>query len=166
MKCPVCKLENPPNSEKCSCDGHNFKYCRLESPSHEANMSNFLKRALFWTPRILSIAFIAFLSIFALDAFDGRHGFWQTMLAFVIHQIPVFVLIGALILAWRWEWIGMALYAAFGLFHITWTLFIQHHIPPAAIPIAILLIDGPALIIAALFLANWLKRGELRKAES
>jgi hypothetical protein len=30
MKCPVCKLENPPNSEKCSCGGYNFKYCRLE----------------------------------------------------------------------------------------------------------------------------------------
>lgn len=124
-------------------------------------MSNSSKRALFWTPRILSIAFIAFLSIFALDVFDGHHSFWQTMLEFVIHQIPVFVLIGALILAWRWEWIGMALYTTFGLFHITWTLFIQHHIPPAAIPSVILLIDGPALIIAALFLANWQKRGEL-----
>jgi hypothetical protein len=30
MKCPVCKLENLTNSEKCSCGGYNFKYCILE----------------------------------------------------------------------------------------------------------------------------------------
>jgi hypothetical protein len=127
-------------------------------------MSNFSKRALFWTPRILSIAFIVFLSIFALDVFDGHHSFWQTMLAFILHQIPVIVLIAALILAWRWEWIGTALYAAFGLFHITWTLFIQHHIPPGVIPMVILMLDGPAFIIAALFLANWRRHDELRKS--
>jgi len=78
-------------------------------------MNNFSKRALFWTPRALSIAFIAFLSIFALDVFDGHHGFWQSALAFIIHQIPVFVLIAALVLAWQWEWIGAALYGVAGL---------------------------------------------------
>jgi hypothetical protein len=125
-------------------------------------MTKFSKRMLFWTPRVLSILFIAFLSIFALDVFDGHHSFWETMLAFVIHQIPVFVLIAALILAWRWEWIGAALYGVAGLLHIAWVLFIQHHLPPFARPIAILTIAGPALVIAWLFLANWLKRGELR----
>ncbi len=125
-------------------------------------MSNFSKRLLFWTPRILSILFIAFLSLFALDVFDGRHSFWQTVLAFIIHQIPVLVLIFALILAWQWEWIGAALYAAAGLLYIWWIVFFQRHIPPAARPIAILTIAGPALIIAVLFLANWLKHGELR----
>jgi len=30
-------------------------------------MSKFSKRALFWTPRALSIAFAAFLSLFAMD---------------------------------------------------------------------------------------------------
>ena len=125
-------------------------------------MTNFSKRMLFWTPRILSILFIAFLSIFALDVFDGRHGFWETMLAFVIHQIPVFVLIVALILAWRWEWVGTAVYATLGLLYIVWILFIQHHIPPFARPIAILTLDGPAFFIAWLFLVNWLKHGELR----
>ncbi len=125
-------------------------------------MSNFSRLALFWTPRILSILFIAFLSIFALDVFDGRHSVWQTVLAFLIHEIPVFILIGVLILAWRWEWIGTALYAAFGLLYIAWLFFIQHHIPPMARPVAILAIAVPAFIIAGLFLANWLKHDELR----
>ena len=128
-------------------------------------MSNLSRRWLFWTPRVLLILFIAFLSIFALDVFDGRHTFWQTMLAFVIHQIPVFVLIAALILAWRWEWIGAVIYAAAGLLYIAWLLFIQRHIPPAVIPMAILTLDGPVFIIAWLFLLNWRKHDELRATE-
>jgi hypothetical protein len=128
-------------------------------------MSKLSKRWLFWTPRVLSIVFIAFLSIFALDVFDGRQSFWQTMLAFAIHQIPVFVLIAALILAWRWEWIGTALYTGFGLLYIAWVLFIQHHLPPAAIPIGILIISGSAFVIALLFLLNWRKHDELRASE-
>jgi hypothetical protein len=125
-------------------------------------MSIFSKHALFWTPRVLSIAFIAFLSIFALDVFDEHLGFWQTVLAFIMHQIPVFVLIIALILAWRWEWIGAVLYGVAGLLYIAWVLFMQHRIPPAGRPIVILLISGPALIIAWLFLANWRRHNELR----
>ena len=124
-------------------------------------MSTFSKKMLFWVPRVLSIAFIAFLSIFALDVFDGHHTFRQTMLALVLHLIPSFVPAAALILAWRWEWIGTALYAAVGLMHIAWVIFMQHHIPLTARPIAILMIDGPAFIIAWLFLANWRKRREL-----
>ena len=132
-------------------------------------MKTFSKRVLFWTPRVLSIAFIAFLSIFALDVFDGKLGFWQSILAFLIHEIPVFVLIAVLVLAWRWEWIGAALYAAAGSLYIAWVLTAVHgpfdRMPAAARVIAILGIAGPAFVIAGLFLANWLKRGELRAPE-
>jgi hypothetical protein len=128
----------------------------------EAKMNNLSKRALFWTPRALSIIFIAFLSIFALDVFDGKLGFWQSMLAFVIHEIPVFVLIAALILAWRWEWIGAALYAAAGSLYIAWVVSMSRPVPPAVRVIWILMVAGPAFAIAGLFLANWLKRSELR----
>ncbi len=127
-------------------------------------MSEFSKRTLFWAPRILSICFIAFLSLFALDVFDGRHGFWQTMLALFMHLIPVFVLIAALILAWRWEWIGAVLYAAAGLLYVTWVLSMSRPVPPAVRLIWILTIAGPAFVIAALFLANWFRHGELRAA--
>jgi glucose-6-phosphate-specific signal transduction histidine kinase len=97
-----------------------------------------------------------------LDVFGENLGFWRTVLALIMHLIPVFVLIAALILAWRWEWIGAVLYAAAGLLHIAWVLFIQHHLRPAAIQLGILMIDVPAFAIAGLFLANWLKRTELR----
>jgi hypothetical protein len=123
-------------------------------------MSNFSKRLLFWAPRVLSILFIAFLSIFALDVFDGHHSFWQTILAFIIHEIPVFVLIAALILAWRWEWIGAALYGFAGLLDVAWVVSTSR--PPVLKLSMILGVACPALVIAGLFLANWIKHGELR----
>jgi hypothetical protein len=125
-------------------------------------MSNLSKRALFWTPRALSIAFIAFLSLFALDVFDEHLGLWQVVLALIMHLIPVFVLIAALVLAWRWEWIGAALYAAAGLLYVAWVVSMSRPVPPAIRLVWILTIAGPAFVIAALFLANWLKRSDVR----
>ena len=127
-------------------------------------MTQLSKRALFWTPRVLSIVFIAFLSLFALDVFDGRFGFWQTALALTMHLIPSFVLIAALVLAWRWEWIGAALYGAAGLLYVGWVVSMSRPVPPAIRLNWILTIAGPAFVIAGLFLANWLKRGDLRAA--
>ena len=66
-------------------------------------MTQFSRRTLFWTPRALSILFIAFLSMFALDVFGEGLSFWQTLLALTMHLIPSFILIAALVLAWRWE---------------------------------------------------------------
>jgi hypothetical protein len=130
----------------------------------EADMTNFSKRALFWVPRALSIVFIAFLSIFALDVFDEKLGFWQTLLAFLIHQIPVFVLILVLILAWKWEWIGTALYGLLGLLYIVWIIFVPRTpFPPAARAVMSLGIAGPLLVLAWLFWVNWRKHGELRE---
>jgi hypothetical protein len=127
-------------------------------------MSNFSRRALYWTPRGLSIAFLVFLSIFSLDVFGHQLGFWQTVQALIMHLIPVFVLTAALVLAWRWEWIGGALYAAAGLLYVYWVVSLKRPLSPLMRLNWILFIAGPAFIIAGCFLANWVKRGELRKA--
>jgi hypothetical protein len=124
-------------------------------------MTNLSKRALFWTPRVLSIAFLAFLSLFSMDVFGEHLGFWQTALALTMHLIPVFLLIAALVLAWHWEWIGAALYAAAGLLYVAWVVSMSRPVPPAMRLIWILTIAGPAFVIAGLFLANWLKRAEM-----
>lgn len=125
-------------------------------------MSPLSKRVLFWAPRALSIVFIAFLSLFAMDVFNEHLGLWRTALALTMHLIPPFVLIAALILAWRWEWIGAALYAAAGLLYIVWVASISRPVPPAMRLIWALCIAGPAFLIAGLFLANWMRHSELR----
>jgi len=123
------------------------------------SMKQTSKRALYWTPRAVSIALILFLSMFALDVFDGRHGFLETMQALAIHLIPSLVLTAALILAWRWEWIGSALFAGAGLFYISVVLHASW--PMAMKTTCILAISGPALLVATLFLVNWFNRGAL-----
>ncbi len=125
-------------------------------------MTQLSRRALFWTPRALSIVFIAFLSLFALDVFDEHLGLWRTVLALTMHLIPSLVLIAALVLAWRGEWIGAAIYAGAGLLYVWWVVSMSRPVPPAMRLIWILTIAGPAFVIAGLFLANWLKRGDIR----
>jgi hypothetical protein len=125
-------------------------------------MSHAFKRWLFWSPRAISIAFIAFLSLFALDVFDGRLGFWGTALALTMHLIPSFFLIISLILAWRWEWIGAALYGAAGVAYVVWVISMSRPVPAAMRLTWALMIAGPAFLIAGLFLANWLKHAEVR----
>lgn len=124
------------------------------------NMNELSRRTLFWAPRALSMAFIAFLSLFALDVFSEGYGFWKTVLALTMHLTPVFVLIAVLLLAWRWEWVGAALYAAAGMLYVMQVL--SRPLRPAIKLNWILTIAGPTFVIAALFLANWLKRGQLR----
>ncbi len=126
-------------------------------------MSDFLpKRALFWAPRILSMAFVVFVSLFAMDVFEENVGFWPTLQALVIHLIPTLVLLVALILAWRREWIGAVVYAAMGVLYIVWVTTLQRPVPSATRLGWVIMIAGPAFLIAALFFANWRKHDELR----
>jgi len=67
-----------------------------------------VRRLLFWTPRVALLLFAAFLSIFALDVFGAGYGFWETALALLMHLIPMWIMLGALALAWRWEWVGLS----------------------------------------------------------
>lgn len=55
----------------------------------------------FWLPRVLNILFLLFLAMFSLDIFDGNYGFWGTVLGLFMHNIPVFILTGILIISWR-----------------------------------------------------------------
>lgn len=128
--------------------------------THAGNASRFTRRTLYWAPRALSIAFIVYLSMFALDVFSEGYGFWDTAHALAIHLIPTFFLIVALILAWRWEWVGAALYAAAGTLYLVQTL--SRPLSPAIKLNWILGIAGPAFVVAALWLAAWLGRPQLR----
>lgn len=80
-------------------------------------MNNSINRLVYWTPRIMGIPFAAFISLFALDVFeDGFQGF-QTILALLIHLLPTTGLVVlALIISWRWEWVGALLFSGLGVF--------------------------------------------------
>lgn len=68
-------------------------------------------RIWYWLPRILSIAFILFISVFALDAFNDP----QWLLALVIHLIPSIILTILTIIAWKNKLIGGILWVIAGV---------------------------------------------------
>jgi hypothetical protein len=122
-------------------------------------MSRSVARLLLWSPRILTIAFALFVSIFALDVFGEFHGFWRVALALAIHLIPTFIVIAVLVAAWKWEWIGAAVFASLA----AWYCWMAMHKPWFGWSV-ILAIPLPLLVIAGLFLVNWIERAKLRTA--
>ncbi len=101
-----------------------------------------------WTPRILSILFIGFVSMFALDVFGQGRSWTEVLGALLVHLIPSYVLILILVLAWRRPLAGavgyLALALAYSVFavrrgHWDWSLILA----------------GPLLVVAALFLVSW-----------
>jgi hypothetical protein len=125
----------------------------------EVLMPTALKRILFWTPRILSILFILFIGLFSLDVFGTGASFWDTLLGFLIHNIPAFILLTALILAWRWEWVGAVLFAGFGIWYLvtSWGKF------PWSVP---LLVAGLPILMGVLFLVGWVARKQIRSTST
>jgi hypothetical protein len=114
-----------------------------------------------WTPRILCILAILFISMFALDSFDPKLTIWQQMGEFLIHLIPTYVLVAFLIIAWKWELAGGIIFMAtgFGLspfifnmnYHMNHSVFMSLGI--------ILMINFPFILTGALFiLSHFLKK--------
>lgn len=118
-------------------------------------MNQSLMRLLFWGPRGLTILFILFLGLFALDVFGEGYTFWETLVALFMHLIPNMIVALILILAWKWEWIGAVLFAGLGLFYILWT-WGRFHIS------AYFAISGPLFVVAVLFCLGWVYRREIR----
>lgn len=73
------------------------------------------QKFLWWTPRVVCILAIAFVSLFAFDAFAPGRTFWQNLAGLLIHLIPSLVLIALLVVAWKWELIGGMLITILGL---------------------------------------------------
>ena len=115
------------------------------------------QQLLYWAPRALCIVFALFISMFALDVFTEGRGFWNTLLALLMHLTPTFLLLIVLAVSWRREWIGGILFPLLGVLYIVWAWN-----KPFAAWSTLLLIAGPLVLTGALFLLNWHYRGELR----
>ena len=119
-------------------------------------MSPFARRLLFWTPRYLGILFALFISVFAMDVFGEHYRLPQLLVALAMHLIPTALVVLALVLAWRWEWVGAVLFFGLGVAYIVsmWGRFRWD---------TYALIAGPAFFMGLLFLLGWRHRAELRR---
>jgi len=106
------------------------------------------KTILFWCPRILSILFAAFITLFALDVFEEGYALGELLVALFIHLIPTFLIIIAIIIGWKREWIGAILFVGLAIFYVGMTAFRMHWTVYLVIPL-------PLLIISNLYLLSW-----------
>ena len=121
-------------------------------------MSKKINNYIYWTPRILSIMFILFLALFSLDVFDGNYGFWGTVLGLFMHNIPSLVLLGILLISWKYEIVGGVAFILAGIAHIVFSIIRETHDPWYMALAISLIIAGPAFLIGILFLIGWFKK--------
>ena len=112
-------------------------------------------RLLRWTPRVLSILFIAFIALFALDVFDAGYSLWETIVALFMHLLPNLALLAVVILAWRWPWVGAIGFLGFaGWYLVTFGMTNNWSFDWSVYA----LLAGIPALIGVLYLADWFVR--------
>ncbi len=115
---------------------------------------------MYWTPRILSILLICFLTLFSLDVFEPGLSAGEIALALLMHNIPSIIMIIILVVAWRIEIVGAIGFIGAGLLYIG---LVFNNVIHSELPWYIgitwsLSLSGPAFIIGIMFLVNWIKK--------
>ena len=100
-------------------------------------------KVLYWTPRILGILLILFISIFSFDALEEGIVIW------LMNLIPSLLLVVVLLVAWKYELIGGMIYFLLALAFFVETVAVRGQEWWAASIIAV-----PVCLIGALFIAN------------
>jgi len=117
-----------------------------------------INKFVLWTPRILSIMLVLFLTIFSWDVFDENSGFWQTVLALLIHNIPALLLAVIIWISWKYEIVGGIAFIIAGIVHLVSSILRVDAEPWYITSAFSLIIDLPAFIIGTLFLIGWFKK--------
>ncbi len=121
-------------------------------------MTESARGVLFWAPRILTILIALFSSVFALDVFGETKGFLQTVTALLLHLIPTFLVVVLLVLAWRWELVGVIAFAGSGILYTV--AMLGRGFPLATYA----MISGVLLLISVLFFLSRRQRLNARTA--
>jgi hypothetical protein len=108
------------------------------------------KKIIYWLPRILSLIFVLFLSLFALDVL-GQFSGWSTILALLVHLLPALILLALTIIAWKHDLVGMIVFLVFAVYYV-WTAGLDRHWSWYAF------ISGPAVVVGVLFFFSWLQK--------
>jgi hypothetical protein len=113
-------------------------------------------KILLWLTRIMAILTILFMMMFSLDVFEGNEPFIRQLPAFFKHSIPVFLLIIALVIAWRYEIAGglifILLFIALGIY---WESFSGNK--------GSLILIAPYLLVGILFIIHGVLKIRIRE---
>ena len=120
-------------------------------------------KLLYWAPRILSILFICFLSLFSLDVYKPGMRVEDVALGLFMHNIPTLIMVVLLVIAWRREIVGAVSFIGAGLLYSGFVVFnvVNSELPWYIAITWALTIAGPAFLIGILYLINWKKRKDV-----
>ena len=126
-------------------------------------------KILYWTARILCILAILFISLFALDSVSSERTFWQNATALLMSLIPSFVLLAALIIAWKWEKTGGIILTIIGLALSIFVFILNYkrnHFSVANSLKNALILTIPFILVGILFiLSHYRKKKELSNVQ-
>ena len=127
-------------------------------------MNSLKMNFIHWTPRIICIIAILFVSIFAFDAFDTCCTIWDKIAAFLMHMIPSFVLLIVLLIAWKFEFVGGILLTIIGLV-LSPIIFIHNYHMNDSVWMSlgiILTITFPFIVTGILFIISHYKKKKMK----
>jgi hypothetical protein len=122
-------------------------------------MDKKINKFIYWAPRIASILFILFLTLFSLDIFGQGYSFSETVVGLLMHNIPAFILLVVLLISWKHEIVGGIAFILAGLLYTAMIIMnaIQGSFEWYMLS-WILTIAGPAFIVGILFIVNWIQK--------
>jgi len=111
-----------------------------------------MNKAIYWLPRILSVGFALFLSLFSLDVFSEYSG-WSALLPFAMHLILPLSALAIALISWKYDLLGAVVFIGFSVFYIFMVGFGRHWSWYASI-------SCPAAIVGILFLLSWFQKNK------
>ncbi len=114
------------------------------------------QKSIYWLPRILSIILIIFYALFSLDIVTSDLSVEMIIIGLFLHNIPTLILLIALIISWRYEIVGGVVFILASLLYVI--VIFTGSLPWNHVLLWSLIVAGPAFLIGALFLANWLRK--------
>ncbi len=115
-------------------------------------------KSIIWVPRILSIGYVLFISLFALDVFSEYSG-TEVFLPLFMHLLPSLMLLLVTVIAWKYELVGAVIFLGFALFYV-WDVGFTR---PLSWYLAIAV---PASVVGILYLISWLQRRSHKKTSN
>jgi hypothetical protein len=109
-----------------------------------------------WSPRILGIGVILFVSMFSLDAFEPGLPLSRQLLNFMIHLLPSYVLLILLVIGWKKPYVGGILFVITGVVLSPFVYILNYnHTHSVWMSLTIILmITIPFIVVGILFLIS------------
>lgn len=114
-------------------------------------MKKSLYNVIYWSARVLAFLLIVFLFMFSLDVFEVEATFWNQMLGLLMHNIPVIILILAIVIGWKIEIIPAIVFMTGAIVLFIMTAF-NDNLGSVLVSFPLVI---PAVLVSILFYLSW-----------